>query len=1308
MLDQDASGLDIFGAINFSDNLSAMKRLEKKIRELQRANDTSGTVGIVDTSVGQLSQHDALARDVEFYWTMAFPKLFPFGMGDRSSPSFGQVVPMSLTQWADFLWHHGSGRFAAHPVFRFVLITAIQKEQVFSSSSYYLRRNPNVGARTVSDSLRNLREGDAAAPIAFMLFVGNNVADTDGYWSRQTSEVSAWLRYKQAYKNQIPLFFLSGSYAEHHDPGLRRLLRRVEKQMRVAAGDTEEAAKEYACKRVQDKYSEVLRDRSTYVLSYFSKKTDAFFKHVCRAVLRSTDYYVRFEFAKSRGAIHLHAILFSEQDVDVNNADEVCRIARDEFGLTAHIDSLHENMTTKEALASAKVPYGADPDVRTDLAALAKTCMMHKCSAYCISRSRECRMGFGKVGPSNIAQGKPLIDEDRVNDEGKVRRVEMKRNHKYLVQHSVPLLLAWRANIDLQMILDSRLAGILRYVTGYVCKAGASTKEYMSIYRALLKSDLRREGDDQSISRSLRRLGYSMLRTREQSSQNVDFLLLSNAKLFKATFVAKIFSCHMGEGGMITGINNDDTLVESRNDIHDYIDDMKRRRENGEPLIPLFTFAVEHVQQRGERDGFGRERIPRIIGVRLTVGYPISEESARGLMIVHYSPGWTDLSELKLESPTWADAFNRWSNEAEFPEFLRVEFNAAREQAREQEDEDDDDNDNAQDTEEDLGYVPPNLPDIEYDEAEDEPLGDDNPPPRGEFAVLDYAGVDVEAMKKALADLVAESSSTVVSRDIPDVEDVRQRLALCGEDQRLLVSGVLQYLARIKERLGDTPFTVENVLLLNEDPFRIIVSGSAGTGKSYVLKIIDDCICLAAGGVRLVEVVAPTGAAASNVGGRTLHSALGFGTSFKDPTANQRLQLEALGARTLLLAIDERSMVSSNLLGRVCSRLKVAFNSDDDGDDFGRLPMLILFGDDAQLAPVHGRPLWQPAQDTDEHSLVGVRAYRSIRFAVELRQQMRQREAAEQELREFFSRFRDGNLDFSDVQYLNARRLTLGFNGTFHIRADPAFRYGLNTLSLFSTNEERNVHNVKMLHLLGEPCKTVSSERLCLCRTNTTSTPSRCHVAQASRVKLTTNILPLYGLANGSIGFVVDFSIERLVFVYFPLYSGRPLLENLPEVWDPVFDKLRRVYGLEEDNVYMRRRTIPIEVGEIFCSKCKRPGRRGLPLTEAFGLTGHSSQGMTVPDAKLGLRNVVVTPASQSQEAKFNHAHLFVMLTRVRGLANLGISPSINWRFLEAINASEFQIQRRAEEERLRAMATTFRNELEHDNLDNLFHTVCM
>ena len=79
-----------------------------------------------------------------------------------------------------------------------------------------------------------------------------------------------------------------------------------------------------------------------------------------------------------------------------------------------------------------------------------------------------------------------------------------------------------------------------------------------------------------------------------------------------------------------------------------------------------------------------------------------------------------------------------------------------------------------------------------------------------------------------------------------------------------------------------------------------------------------------------------------------------------------------------------------------------------------------------------------------------------------------------------------------------------------------------------------------------------------------------------------------------------------------------------------------------------------------------------------------------------------------SQTPPINHAHLFVMLTRVRGLANLGISPGINWRFLEAINVSDFQTQRRAEEERLRAMATTFRNELEHDNLDNLFHTVCM
>ena len=77
-----------------------------------------------------------------------------------------------------------------------------------------------------------------------------------------------------------------------------------------------------------------------------------------------------------------------------------------------------------------------------------------------------------------------------------------------------------------------------------------------------------------------------------------------------------------------------------------------------------------------------------------------------------------------------------------------------------------------------------------------------------------------------------------------------------------------------------------------------------------------------------------------------------------------------------------------------------------------------------------------------------------------------------------------------------------------------------------------------------------------------------------------------------------------------------------------------------------------------------------------------------------------------SQTPPINHAHLFVMLTRVRGLANLGISPSINWRFLEAINASEFQRQRRDKEDRLRAMVREFSRSVADVDPNEVFTTL--
>ncbi|CAG8683860.1 9357_t:CDS:1, partial [Cetraspora pellucida] len=63
------------------------------------------------------------------------------------------------------------------------------------------------------------------------------------------------------------------------------------------------------------------------------------------------------------------------------------------------------------------------------------------------------------------------------------------------------------------------------------------------------------------------------------------------------------------------------------------------------------------------------------------------------------------------------------------------------------------------------------------------------------------------------------------------------------------------------------------------EPLRLIIMGTAGTGKSHLIKIIRDCLQEMARIYNVntqspVLVFAPTGVAAFNIHGTTIHSAL--------------------------------------------------------------------------------------------------------------------------------------------------------------------------------------------------------------------------------------------------------------------------------------------------------------------------------------------------------------------------------------------------------------------------------------------------
>lgn len=128
----------------------------------------------------------------------------------------------------------------------------------------------------------------------------------------------------------------------------------------------------------------------------------------------------------------------------------------------------------------------------------------------------------------------------------------------------------------------------------------------------------------------------------------------------------------------------------------------------------------------------------------------------------------------------------------------------------------------------------------------------------------------------------------------------------------------------------------------------IFVTGRAGTGKSTLLEH------LSSHSSKQIVICAPTGVAALNVGGQTIHSLFRLPTGvIADHPIDQGPELRKLLNSIDTLVVDEVSMVNADLLDAVDRSLRQA--RQRPLEPFGGV-QLVLFGDPFQLAPVPGDP----------------------------------------------------------------------------------------------------------------------------------------------------------------------------------------------------------------------------------------------------------------------------------------------------------------------------------------------------------------
>ena len=218
----------------------------------------------------------------------------------------------------------------------------------------------------------------------------------------------------------------------------------------------------------------------------------------------------------------------------------------------------------------------------------------------------------------------------------------------------------------------------------------------------------------------------------------------------------------------------------------------------------------------------------------------------------------------------------------------------------------------------------------------------------------------------------------------------------------------------------------------------IFLTGKAGTGKTTFLRNLKTL------SPKRMIVVAPTGVAAINAGGVTIHSffQMHFGPHIPENNQQTGIRTDENPATTLdraqrfsrekinimrgldLLVIDEISMVRADLLDAVDEVLR---RFKDRNKPFGGVQLLMI-GDLQQLAPVVKNDEWEilrPYYDT--MFFFGSRALEKTRFiSIELKHIYRQKDETFISL---LNKVRDNKIDKEALEALN-KRFIPGFSHT--------------------------------------------------------------------------------------------------------------------------------------------------------------------------------------------------------------------------------------------------------------------------------------
>lgn len=502
---------------------------------------------------------------------------------------------------------------------------------------------------------------------------------------------------------------------------------------------------------------------------------------------------------------------------------------------------------------------------------------------------------------------------------------------------------------------------------------------------------------------------------------------------------------------------------------------------------------------------------------------------------------------------------------------------------------------------------------------------------------LDNAAITIKAIAQRIDDnenqLQAKLYELVklIEKNNADINDEISTLAKSIIEIKGINSELENQLAIFTEidsdskRLNTDMFYDENVdlddeqniafTMMNDENLNAFITGKAGTGKSFLLKRFVEKT------KKRVLVLAPTGIAALNANGVTIHSAFGWDNLQLniDEISYDALKLKSEKKQVLknvqTIIIDEISMVRADIFEKIDKILKLLNNS--------QLPFggkqILLFGDIFQLPPIADKEEIKYLKDTfGSKYFFSSDAYSNGDFKFfELSINHRQKD--DLTFFEILNNIREGNILEKDLKILNERTtLTLTSKDMQRV------------VQLFPHKEEVEKINQQMLS--KNPAKEyIYKSKITYKEKNITfDIEKNLPISETLKLKLGAEVMMVtndenHRWVNGTLA-IVSYIKEDCIKVKINGYE----YEILPTTFR------------QQESIYKNGKITYKTIYEV----------EQYPIILAYAITIHKSQGMTYESIACNVNNC------------FEAGQVYVALSRCRSINGLHLLKPVNKKIL--------------------------------------------